>query len=576
MKRCCFLSVVIVLGLSLSWKARAAPSSSGPIANSELPSHIKPVVDSVTLFADFEHPGPDGIPLFFINGTQADQPLAFQDGDFYVKLEFQDEAGKWVRTQEHQFSTCGNSYGGTAVSPGMHYKFSGYTPQDGKTAKVRYKMVSHPWVVSNEGVGIVAMVDVERAAKDSMSVRWLPGVFSDAFNDRTQQLTPSQRVRALDLLDAFGKATHLRENAKALADRWGSAQESTAEQKTAAEDIQRLLSKPEPEDQSLDRLVRACWEQINGQSTETSTSLVPWLVCGQLSQTFFTEGRRGPVESGILTDLGPWAALTRHAAGLYQNADEVTRNLIESLLESDFLVDSFLSREDLVKLLNTTENATYIAACAFARRSEWEWLAEQAKGFRAEFKPKVVLALASRGKNAEIMQSRGRWFPRLPPKDSAQEQLWKEVAESDPAKLAFLFYYWAEESAGGTINFGPIFIDAVRRHLQMEKSRTEEFVMSPLEVTHYEVRYLALANDGQDTPLLQELLAYGGYVTSSGISFGSGNEQREFTYYNYGIRHVAANMLEARGVKVSPDLVVKKEISDSGTKVSTFSEYSRH
>jgi hypothetical protein len=561
--------------LSHSWKPNAAPSSFGPIPNSELPSHIKSSVDSVALFADFGHPGTGGIPLYFINGKQADQPLSYQDGDFYVKLEYQDEAGKWVRAQEHQFSFCGNSYGGTTVPPGMHRQFAGYTPRDGKTAKVRYKMYSPPWVVSNEGVGVVSMADVMHAAKDKLAVQWLPGIFSDAFNERSQGLTPSQRVSALELLGAFGKAPNVRESAKALADRWNSAQESTTEQKKAAEEIHRLLSKPEPEDQSVDRLVRACWEQINRQSTGINASLVPWLACGQLSQTFFSEGRRESPESGILSDLTPWAALTRHAARLYPNADESTRVLIESLLEADFLVDSFLTREDLVKLLNTTENATYIASCAFARRNEWEWLAEQAMGFRAEFKPKVLLALASRGRNAEIMRSRGRWIPSLPPKDSAQEKLWKDVSGSDPAKVAFLFYYWAEESAGGTINFGPIITDAIRRHLQKEIGRTEEFLMPPLDVTQYEVRYLSLANDAQDIPLLQELLAHGGYVTSASTSYGPGNEKREYTTLCYGIRLVTAQMLEARGVKVPPDLVVSKEISDSGTKVSTFSKYSR-
>jgi hypothetical protein len=34
-------------------------------------------------------------------------------------------------------------------------------------------------------------------------------------------------------------------------------------------------------------------------------------------------------------------------------------------------------------------------------------------------------------------------------------------------------------------------------------------------------------------------------------------------------------MLEERGVKVSPDVVVSKETSSSGTKVLTFSQFSR-
>ncbi len=555
--------------------AQSGSSSNSPIANVELPPHIKPSLGEATLFADFEHPGPDGIPLYFINGKQSDQYLSREGGDFYIKLEYQDESGKWVRAQPHYYSFCGNSYGSSTVPPGMHWKISGYKPREGKAVKVRYKMYSALEIVSNEGKGVVSMADVDLAAKDSMTVMYLPSVFEDAFNDRVKDWTPSQCVEALELLQFFGKATHVREEAKALADDWNKSSKSTAEQKKAAADIHSLLSKPEPEDQSLDRLVRECWKRINRQSRGPNESLVSWLVCEQLSRRFFREGREGPPESGMLSDLDTWQALTRHAAQLHPSADESTRRSIEELLESDFLVDSFLKREDLVKLLNTTENATYIASCAFVRRDEREWLAEQAMGFRAEFKPKVVLALFSSGKNAEIMLFRGRWYPSIPPKDSMQERLLKDALESDPAKVAFLINYWAERSPRGTIYFGPTITLAIRRHLQKEKERTEEFVMPPLDLTQYEVRHLALARDEQDTPLLQALLAHGGYVTSKGISYESGAEKTEVSYLIYGIRHVAAEMLEERGVKVPPDVVISKETSSAGTKVLTFSKYSR-
>ena len=555
--------------------AQSAPSSHSPIPNAELPPHIKPSLGETVLFADFEHPESDGIPLYFINGKQSDQFLSRQDGDFYIKLEYQDVSGKWVRAQPHYYSDCGNSYGGSNVPPAMHRKINGYKPREGKAVKVRYRIYAAPWMVSNEGMGIVSMADADLAAKDSMAVRYLPSVFENAFNDRVKDWTPSQRVDALELLQFYGKATHIRDEAKALADGWSKSGESTAEQKKAAADMHRLLSKPEPKDQSFDRLVRECWKRINRQSSGPNESLVPWIVCEQLSRRFFREGWDGLPEGGMVSDLGTWEAVTRHAAQLHPIADESARRSIEELLESDFLVDSFLKRDDLVKLLNTTEQATYIVSCAFVRRGESEWLAEQAMGFRAEFKPKVVLALFSGGKNWEIMRFRGLWHPTIPPKDSMQERLLKDVLESNPSELARLLYYWAEDSPWGTINFGPTITLALRRHLQKEKERKEEFVMPPLDLMHYEVRYLALARDEQDTPLLQALLAHGGYSTSTGTSYGSGNEKSEVSYVGYGIRHVAAEMLEERGVKVPPDVVVSTETSSTGTKVSTFSKYSR-
>ena len=560
---------------SSSVAAQSSPPSLVPIANVELPPHIKPSLGEATLFADFEHPEPDGIPLYFINGKQSDQYAPRHEGDFDIELEFQDESGKWVRAQPHYYSPCGNGYAGSIVPPGMYREIRGYKPREGKTVKVRYRMYSALGIVSNEGMGVVSMADVDRAARDRMSVRYLPSVFEEAFNEQSQNLTPSQRVEALELLQCFGKATDVREKAKALADGWSKSGDSTVEQKKAAEEMHRLLSKPEPEDQSFDRLVRGCWKRINRQSSGLKESLVPWGVCVQLSRTFFREGWEGPPESGMLTDLGTWEALTRYAAQLHSSADESMRGSMEELLESDFLVDSFLKRDDLVKLLNTTEQATYIASCAFVRRYEREWLAEQAMGFRSEFKPKVVLALFSGGKNWEIMQIRGRCYPSIPPNDSMQERLLEDVLESNPAELARLLNYWAERSPGGTINFGPTITLALRRHLQKEKERTEEFVMPPLDLMDYEVRYLALARDEQDTPLLQALLAHGGYSKSTGMSSQSGSNPFEITYITYGIRHVAAEMLEERGVRVPPDVVVSKETSSSGTKVLTFSKYSR-
>ncbi len=586
--RSIFLITPILLGLASCRKqtqvtqvestavaAQSSPASLVPIANVELPPHIKPSLGKTILFADFEHPEPNGIPLYLINGNQSDQYVPRHGGDFDIKLEFQDESGKWVRAEPHYYSPCGNGYAGSIVPPGMYREISGYRPREGKSVKVRYKMYSALGIVSNEGMGVVSIADVDLAAKDHMAMRYLPSVFEEAFDEQTQKLTPSQRVGALELLQCFGKATDVREKARALADGWSTFNKSTAEQKKAAADMHRLLSKPEPKDQSFDRLVRECWKRISRQSSGPNESLVPWIVCEQLSRKFFREGLYGVPESGMVSDLGTWEAVTRHAAQLHPSADESIRRSIEELLESDFLVDSFLKRDDLVKLLNTTEQATYIASCAFVRRYEREWLAEQAMGFRAEFKPKVVLALFSGGKSWEIMQIRGRCYPIIPPKDSAQERLLEDALESDPAKVAFLLCYWAEDSPRGTINFGPTITLALRRHLQKEKERKEEFVMPPLDLMHYEVRYLALARDEQDTPLLEALLAHGGYSTSTGTSYGSGNEKTEVSYVGYGIRHVAAEMLEERGVRVPPDVVVSKKTSSKGTKVATFSEYSR-
>ncbi|OYV05690.1 MAG: hypothetical protein CFE26_10260 [Verrucomicrobiales bacterium VVV1] len=139
--------------------AQSSPPSLVPIANVELPPHIKPSFGEATLFADFEHPESGGIPLYFINGKQSDQYAPRHGGDFDIKLEFQDESGKWVRAEPHYYSPCGNGYAGSIVPPGMYREINGYRPREGKTVKVRYKMYSALGIVSNEGMGVVSKAD---------------------------------------------------------------------------------------------------------------------------------------------------------------------------------------------------------------------------------------------------------------------------------------------------------------------------------------------------------------------------------------------------------------------------------
>ncbi|MGV3658691.1 MAG: hypothetical protein ACO1TE_00855 [Prosthecobacter sp.] len=52
----------------------------------------------VTLWADFAGADEGGhVPLYLVNQTDVPQPFDSQDGDVYIKLEYQDEAGRWRR-----------------------------------------------------------------------------------------------------------------------------------------------------------------------------------------------------------------------------------------------------------------------------------------------------------------------------------------------------------------------------------------------------------------------------------------------------------------------------------------------
>ncbi len=138
-----------------------------------LPAHIEAPDVGVSLVADYGSARSDGrIPVYFINNTAKDVVLNAQDGDIYMKLEYQDADGNWVRAQPHAYSWCGNSYIDRTIRPGYFIEVLGYQPRNGALHTIRYSLYSQDIeLASNVGVGVVASQDVERAANDAMSIR---------------------------------------------------------------------------------------------------------------------------------------------------------------------------------------------------------------------------------------------------------------------------------------------------------------------------------------------------------------------------------------------------------------------
>jgi hypothetical protein len=139
----------------------------------ELPKYVVAPADRLTLFADFEHPQVGGLPVYVVNRTAAPIPVKAQDGDLYLKLEYESAPGSWVRAQSHTYSWCGNSYHTLSLDPGRFVVISGYRPSEGEKAKVRYRLYGQDSVVlsSNVGEGLVVKAELERAANDEMTVR---------------------------------------------------------------------------------------------------------------------------------------------------------------------------------------------------------------------------------------------------------------------------------------------------------------------------------------------------------------------------------------------------------------------
>lgn len=139
----------------------------------QLPEHVPAVQQKITLFADYDHPRKDGcVVVYLVNRTAEAITLKGQDGDLYLKLEYENEAGAWVRAQPHAYSWCGNSYHTREIEPQRFIEIGGYQPAKGEERTVRFKFYGQKseWS-SNSGPGLVSEEDVHSAASDAMVVK---------------------------------------------------------------------------------------------------------------------------------------------------------------------------------------------------------------------------------------------------------------------------------------------------------------------------------------------------------------------------------------------------------------------
>lgn len=141
-------------------------------SNLLLPGHIQASEGQVSLFADYGSIQTNGrVPVYLVNKSAKDLVLNAQDGDIYLKLQYQDTDGNWVRAQPHGYSWCGNSYVRRKVRSGYYLLVSGYQPINGTPRPVRYRLYSQAIeAVSNTGDGVVADLDIKRASSDVMSI----------------------------------------------------------------------------------------------------------------------------------------------------------------------------------------------------------------------------------------------------------------------------------------------------------------------------------------------------------------------------------------------------------------------
>jgi hypothetical protein len=167
-------TLAVVLAATLSVSGEPLPRQAWGERLVQLPNHVVAPEEKLTFFADFDNDTAKGIPVYVVNRTG--KPITFrnQDGDLFLKQEYESAPGVWTRSQSHTYSWCGNSYMmPLTLESGRFVVVWGFCPKDGDKKPVRYRFYNgvHE-TATNVGSVRVAMAEVEKAANDSMATQF--------------------------------------------------------------------------------------------------------------------------------------------------------------------------------------------------------------------------------------------------------------------------------------------------------------------------------------------------------------------------------------------------------------------
>lgn len=147
-------------------------SPTRPYAIAKLPKHVNAPDGKLSLYADFTDVRRYGrVPLYLVNRTKKTIVLPAEGDHVYIKLEARTKDGRWRRAQRHTYSFCGNSYYKASIKPDTFLVLAGWRSQKGEQQTVRYRLYGRD-VISNTGRGLVDSAEIEKAAKDRMSVAY--------------------------------------------------------------------------------------------------------------------------------------------------------------------------------------------------------------------------------------------------------------------------------------------------------------------------------------------------------------------------------------------------------------------
>jgi hypothetical protein len=556
------MSVVVGAGMSMlcaqnKWAdlreqdqkvVRAAPGADfhagvgKSVPNVELPAHVVAAENMLTFYADFEKAGPNGIPLYLVNRTGRPMNLDAQDGDPYLKLEYRDDQGRWIRAQPHLSSWCGNSYYPVTLASGQHFRFHGYHAREGAPATVRYRSDRNPELVSNVGAGRVDPVDLAAAAVDDMSAASIPYALREVIDTKyriSKDNSPESFAAALRLLSRYHDSAYYRREAKRYL-------ESLDQKLPEVATIQSLLENKWPVEPDRMGLLKHVHAVVSGRSTDASKGDRA-MALKVIRDLLMDERKKADPE---------WNGVVRQVFGSI--GESITQwNGHEADAAADVLAvskatDEFVETEKLRAWLDHGNvKVVEVSANALSRRGDWLFLAD--KGFQLvpEAQIPILKALAS-GLDPHARSSRN-------PDGAREVEFWKHCATAQPVKTVQALQYIGL-SGMGRHSFNMVLHAPLRAYLEKEADLAEKEAQVAASEEHgYPVaqvlQFVGAWQRKEDIPLFRRLLNHPGFQSSTSYESSGG----KFAVKRFRVREDAKQVLNSMGVSVPDDIVFEEK-----------------
>lgn len=545
--------------------------------NVELPVHVPVEAGKLQLFADFDHPEGDRIPLYLVNRGRQEVRISYQDGDTYLKLERQLADGTWERAQSHMYSDCGNSYGAMDLPPGMFSLLPGYHVKQGEPATVRYASYGGLDLVSNSAPGLIDPAELKAARLDAMSVRGFPEEIGNlahfAAFGRPMGGENSTAVAGLELARVTGGLPAVRDAAEKWVDDLAALSKPSAEQKQVLKRSREILSQPWPESPSLARLMNRCLAAINAPKAgaaspafgtpEKEIGLV-WQVLASCrdSEEFFS---RPYTPKLAMPSPGIWKTVLEIAAARASKAPEAEAEGIALVLKVSSLADEYVPSAVFEELLSSSyPGLVRLAATTLARRQQWSRMVKLAFPLPKENQLIAFQALSGFSLDNGFGKASRDAPVRYRPADTLEQVFWDRVLRAQPLKVCELLVLAGDErNPWDRSAFGEL-LSYWQRELARSQAAKADFPCPEQEGNpRWSVRFIAGWNAPADVPLLRGMLEYRGYCEDESTE---SDPPCRVVKRVFPVRREAADALLRRGEPLPQNLVFETEISRTPVK----------